>query len=76
MSAGSAAVPPEARMGNDIARHFAHLPREEAVAAVAAHIQKFWEPRMRTRLRALVNNGDPGMDPLVVSAAERLPDSR
>lgn len=68
-------VSPEARMGNDIARQFAHLPWEEAVSAIATHVQKFWDPRMRTRLRALVDNGAAGVDPLVAAAAERLPAS-
>lgn len=62
-------------MGNDIARQFAHLPRPEAISAIATHVQKFWDPRMRTRLRHLVSNGDSGIDPLVAEAAGQLQDS-
>lgn len=69
------AIAPEARMGNDIARQFAHLPQQEAVTAIATHVQKFWDPRMRTRLRRLVADGDPGLDPLVAEAAGELMDS-
>ena len=29
--------PPEARMGNDIARQFGHLPPSEAAEVIAAH---------------------------------------
>jgi formate dehydrogenase subunit delta len=36
-----------ARMANQIATFFASKPREEGIAGVAEHINKFWEPRMR-----------------------------
>lgn len=62
-------------MGNDIARQFAHLPRVQAIGAIATHVQKFWDPSMRTRLRHMVSNGDPGIDPLVAEAAGQLRDS-
>ena len=32
--------PPEARMGNDIARQFAHLPQAEAAATAFAYRHK------------------------------------
>ncbi len=62
----------EARMGNDIARQFAHLPAPEAAAAIARHIETFWDPRMRRGLEALVASGDDSLDPLLVDAAGRL----
>ena len=64
--------PPEARMGNDIARQFGHLPPSEAAEVIAAHIEKFWDPRMRRNLEALVAAHDDSLDPLVVDAAGRL----
>jgi formate dehydrogenase subunit delta len=40
-------------MANDIARYFASEPeREEAVAGIAMHLRRFWDPRMRTALLA------------------------
>ncbi|HQR26885.1 MAG TPA: formate dehydrogenase subunit delta [Nocardioides sp.] len=66
-------IAPEARLGNDIARQFAHLPQDEAVERIAAHLARFWEPRMRARLRELVAAGDPDVDPLVAAAARRHP---
>jgi formate dehydrogenase subunit delta len=63
---------PEARMGNDIARQFSHLPAAEAADAVARHIETFWPPRMRRALEALVAAGDDTLDPLLVDAAGRL----
>ena len=65
-------VPPEVRMGNDIARQFAHLPGPEAAEAVARHIETFWDPRMRRNLEALVAAQDDSLDPLLVDAAGRL----
>lgn len=40
------------RMANDIARNFAALRHDDAVAAVADHITQFWAPRMKTGLYA------------------------
>ena len=62
----------EARMGNDIARQFGHLPPAEAAEAIARHIETFWDPRMRRGLEALVAAADDSLDPLLVDAAGRL----
>ena len=59
-------------MGNDIARQFANLPVPEAAAAIARHIENFWDPRMRRNLEALVAAGDEDLDPLLVDAMGRL----
>jgi formate dehydrogenase subunit delta len=59
-------------MGNQIAREFAHLPPAEAAAALAKHIENFWDPRMRRTLEALVAAGDDTLDPLLVDAAGML----
>ena len=65
-------VPPEARMGNDIARQFTHLPPAEAAETIATHIERFWDPRMRVALEALAAAHDDSLDPLLVDAAGRL----
>ena len=65
-------IPAEARMGNDIARQFAHLPGPDAAQAVARHIETFWDPRMRRKLEALAAAHDDSLDPLLVDAAGRL----
>jgi formate dehydrogenase subunit delta len=65
-------VPAEARMGNDIARQFAHLPAAEAAEVVAGHIERFWDPRMRRNLEALAAAHDESLDPVLVDAAGRL----
>ncbi|MEO7843750.1 MAG: formate dehydrogenase subunit delta [Nocardioides sp.] len=61
-------------MGNDIARQFAHLPDDDAAEAVARHIETFWDPRMRDRLRALLAARDDALDPILVAAARRVRD--
>lgn len=44
------------RMANRIADFFESLPdREEAMAEVAAHLHRFWDPRMRAQILALVD---------------------
>lgn len=54
---------PVLRLLDDIARHFAHKPADEAGAAIAEHIRAFWDPRMRRALDAAFQRGaltDPG----------------
>jgi formate dehydrogenase subunit delta len=46
-----------------------HLAAEEAATAVATHLKKFWDPRMRRALVERVREGDPRIDPLLATAA-------
>lgn len=57
---------------NSIARYFAAYPHEEAVAGVADHFRKFWEPRMRRQLLEYLAADGEGLHPLVREAASRL----
>jgi len=59
-------------MANQIAQFFSSYPREEAVAGVADHIQKFWEKRMRRQLHEYVAQGGSGLDALVLEAEKRV----
>ena len=59
-------VPPVVRLANDIARQFAHLPGDQASAAVANHIAMFWDPRMRAELAREIDRDASQLDPLVV----------
>ena len=52
---------------DDVARAFAHLPPADGAAAVASHLGRFWEPRMRRELLAAVRSGG-SPDPLVMAA--------
>ena len=40
----------------------------QAVAAIADHIQRFWEPRMRNAIEAHLSAGGAGLDPFVAKA--------
>jgi formate dehydrogenase subunit delta len=57
------------RMANQIATFFKSQPEAERVQGVATHINKFWEPRMRKAFFELIEQGDAGFDPIVISAA-------
>jgi formate dehydrogenase subunit delta len=64
--------PPHVRLVNEIAVQFAHRPADEAADAVAAHITAFWDPRMRTALLEHLAAGGAGLDPIALTAAQRL----
>ncbi|HUV98717.1 MAG TPA: formate dehydrogenase subunit delta [Gallionella sp.] len=57
-------------MANQIGSFFEAMPdREEALQGIAGHLQRFWEPRMRSQLLGYVD-AENGKDlkPIVVSA--------
>ena len=58
------------KMANQIAAFFAAEPdRKAAVDGVAGHLKRFWEPRMRKEILAMVDRGEVAeMDGLVVEA--------
>lgn len=60
------------RMANQIAAFFHSRPRDEGVAGVAEHINKFWEPRMRRQLFEMLDGGGENFDELVVEASARI----
>lgn len=57
------------RMANQIARFMSARPEDEAKAGFAAHLNDYWEPRMRQKFHQLISEGAEGFDPLVLSAA-------
>lgn len=59
-------------MANQIGRFFASQPRGSAVDGIADHLIKFWDPRMRQRILAGVDDGAVTLDPPVAQAVERL----
>jgi formate dehydrogenase subunit delta len=58
------------KMANQIGAFFEAMPNhEQAVKDVAAHIQKNWEPRMRSALlQHVVECGDVELSPMVREA--------
>ena len=59
-------------MANQIAQFFAGYPQDEAVAGVADHLKKFWEPRMRRQLLDYLAAGGADLHPLAMAAARTL----
>jgi formate dehydrogenase subunit delta len=60
------------RMANQISAFFHSKPREEGIAGVAEHINKFWEPRMRRQLFEMLDSGGAGFNELVVAASAKI----
>lgn len=61
------------RMANDIGQFFAPEPqRENAVAGVADHLRRFWDPRMRRQIIAHVRSGGEGLAEIVREAVQKL----
>ena len=56
------------KMANQMAAYFRSFPDAEAVAGLANHINKYWDPRMRRELLVLAEAGGVGFEPLVSKA--------
>lgn len=59
-------------MANQIGKFFASQGTEKAAVGTADHIQKFWDPRMRSQILAHLEAGGQGLDPPVRLALERV----
>lgn len=60
------------QMANQIGSFFATQRRLDVPEAVADHLRKFWDPRMRNEIQAYLQNGGTGLDPLVRDAVRLL----
>ena len=60
-------------MANDIGNYFRSEPdHAEAVAGIANHLQKFWDPRMRSQFLEYYNTGGEGIEPIVREALDKI----
>jgi formate dehydrogenase subunit delta len=60
-------------MANDIAAFFASEADKQAAAEqVAAHLRRFWEPRMRATIRQHLSAGGAGLNELARRGVELL----
>jgi hypothetical protein len=59
-------------MANQISKFFESKPEAEGVVGIAAHINDFWEPRMRRHFFEVVDAGGAGLRPLVLAAAAKI----
>jgi formate dehydrogenase subunit delta len=60
------------RMANQIASFFNGSGPEVAVRDVAEHINKFWDPRMRTALIAHLATDGEGLDPTILKTKGQI----
>lgn len=59
-------------MANQIGRFFQSQGHGKAVPAIAEHIQKFWDPRMKRAIFAHLDAGGAGLQPDVREALTSL----
>ena len=59
-------------MANQIGKFFAAQGHDKAVAGVANHLTRFWDPSMRKKIVHYLDHGGEGLDPPVSEAVETL----
>ena len=59
-------------MANQIGKFFASQGPDKAVAGIADHLTRFWDPRMRNAIIAHLDAGGVGLDPPVREAVDKL----
>lgn len=65
------------KMANQIGEFFGQMPdREEAVTAITAHLQNFWEPRMRREIIEHARRDGGELKEIVRAAVLRLEGSQ
>ncbi len=63
------------RMVNDIGNFFASEPdRATAIAGIANHIRRYWEPRMRRQIYTHLDSGGEGLADLARAVVQQLSD--
>jgi len=62
-------------MANQIGKFFARQPADKAVANIAEHLFKYWDPRMRKAIVAhLERHAGAGLDPNALAAVKKVRD--
>lgn len=59
-------------MANQIGKFFAHKNDEDAIAAIAEHIESFWEKRMKAAIFRHLDAGAAGLEERNERALRRL----
>jgi len=59
-------------MANQIADFFGSYPREQAIAGVADHLHKFWDPRMRKQIIEYAGSDGDGLRDIAAAAIKQL----
>ncbi len=61
-----------AKMANSISENFALMGVEQAVTATAAHLRKFWTPKMIRELVLQASQDKPGLNATTLAAVKHL----
>jgi len=64
-----ARLPPYVRLINEISVQFPELSADDAATAVAAHVRRFWDPRLRSSLSTHLTEGGADLRPIARDAA-------
>ena len=59
-------------MSNQIGKFFTAENIDTAAVRIAEHLNKYWDPRMRRAIRAHLDAGGAGLDPLVREAVAQI----
>jgi formate dehydrogenase subunit delta len=59
-------------MANQIGKFFAPQEHDKAVAGIANHLTRFWDPSMRKKIIQHLAHGGEGLDPLSKEAVQML----
>lgn len=59
-------------MANQIGTFFSSQRGTDPAVAIADHLKKFWDPRMRAAMLAHAAEGGAGLSPVVLQAVKRL----
>ena len=60
------------RMANQIGDFYAAMPEQEAIEGVAAHLRRFWTPKMIREIVAFAEQGHPGLNPTAARGVDSL----
>jgi formate dehydrogenase subunit delta len=63
-------------MAHQIARNLATMGEAKAVAALAEHLTRFWDPRMKAQIIAMAQDQPERLSPIVAAAVERMAQGR
>lgn len=59
-------------MVNQIAKFFNSYSDDQAIGEIRNHVIRFWDPRMRAKMAALVERGQTGLSPRAQVAMEQM----
>jgi formate dehydrogenase subunit delta len=59
-------------MAHQIARNLATMGEAKAVAALAEHLTRFWDPRMKAQIVAIAQDQPERLSPMVAAAVAQM----